>query len=44
MDWKQVMARPDHTLVEKRAMYEAQCERLGMKPYPEVHRTPKCRS
>lgn len=44
MDWQQVMARPDHTLAEKRAMYEVQCKRLGMKPYPEVHRKPKCRS
>jgi len=44
MDWQQVMSRPDYTLAEKRAMYEADCQRRGMKPYPEVYRDPKPRT
>lgn len=38
MDWPQVMSRPDYTIEEKRALYEADCARRGLKPYPEAYK------
>lgn len=37
MDWSQVMARTDLTLAEKRANYEADCRRRGIKADPKAY-------